>query len=81
MILVAGEDALAGQDFDAALFALKSFDTPAFLASLTVPKESLPPFLCLSNGVDNEPAIAATLGPDKVIAGTVTTAIGRGDAG
>ena len=30
------EEALAGQDFDAALFALKSFDTPDFLASLTV---------------------------------------------
>ena len=75
------EDALAGQDFDAALFALKSFDTPTFLASLTVPKVSLPPFLCLSNGVENEPAIAAALGADKVIAGTVTSAIGRGDAG
>ncbi|MFM8424282.1 MAG: ketopantoate reductase family protein, partial [Chloroflexota bacterium] len=37
----------------------------------------LPPLLCLSNGVDNEPTIARTLGPDKVIYGTVTTAIGR----
>jgi 2-dehydropantoate 2-reductase len=75
------EKALAIQEFDAAVFALKSFDTPTFLASLTVPKETLPPFLCLSNGVDNEPAIAAALGPEKVIAGTVTTAVGRGDAG
>ena len=75
------EDALASQSFDAALFALKSFDTPAFLASLTVPEASLPPFLCLSNGVENEPAIALALGADKVIAGTVTSAIGRGEAG
>jgi 2-dehydropantoate 2-reductase len=75
------EEALSVQDFDAALFALKSFDTPGFLASLTVPTETLPPFLCLSNGVGNEPAIAAALGSDKVIAGTVTTAVGRREAG
>lgn len=75
------EEALAGRDFDAALFALKSFDTPGFLASLTVPADTMPPFLCLSNGVDNEPAIAAALGADKVIAGTVTTAIGRRGTG
>jgi 2-dehydropantoate 2-reductase len=39
--------------------------------------DKLPPLLCLSNGVDNEPAIAAALGADKVIYGTVTSAIGR----
>jgi len=72
------ENALAVQDYDVALFALKSFDTPTFLASLTMPSDSLPPFLCFSNGVDNEPAIAAALGLDKAIAGTVTSAIGRG---
>lgn len=75
------EEALRGGPFDVALYALKSFDTPGFLASLTAPKEALPPFLCLSNGVDNEPAIAAALGPDKVVAGTVLSAIGRRDAG
>jgi 2-dehydropantoate 2-reductase len=75
------EEALAIQEFDVALFALKSFDTPGFLASLTAPPASLPPFLCLSNGVENERAIAAALGSDKVIAGTVTTAIGRREGG
>jgi 2-dehydropantoate 2-reductase len=75
------EQALATQEYDVALFALKSFDTATFLASLTVPMASLPPFLCLSNGVDNEPVIAAVLGPDKVIAGTVTSAIGLREAG
>ena len=72
------EEALADRQFDAALFALKSFDTPTFLESLAVPADTLPPFLCFSNGVDNEPEIAAALGADKVIAGTVTSAIGRG---
>jgi 2-dehydropantoate 2-reductase len=71
------EEALAEHDFDVALFALKSFDTPGFLDSLAVPTAKLPPFLCLSNGVGNEPAIAAALGSNKVIAGTVTSAVGR----
>jgi 2-dehydropantoate 2-reductase len=43
--------------------------------------DKLPPILCLSNGVANEPAIAEVLGVDKVIYGTVTTAIGRRGAG
>src|SRR6185369_12325636 len=43
--------------------------------------EKMPPILCLSNGVSNEPAIAAALGNDKVIYGTVTSAIGRRGAG
>ncbi|MDH5508360.1 MAG: 2-dehydropantoate 2-reductase, partial [Anaerolineae bacterium] len=42
---------------------------------------NLPPFLCLQNGVANEPALAKVLGRGKVIAGTVTTAIGRRDSG
>ena len=70
------QEGLDLQDYDAALFALKSFDTPVFLDSLTMPAQSLPPFLCLSNGVANEPAIATALGPDKSIAGTVTSAVG-----
>jgi len=37
--------------------------------------------LCLSNGVDNEQVIANALGADKVIYGTVTTAIGRRGVG
>ncbi len=41
----------------------------------------MPPILCLQNGVDNEPAIAAVLGPDRVIAGTVTCSIARRAAG
>jgi len=43
--------------------------------------DKMPPILCLSNGVDNEPAIAGVLGSDKVISGTVTSAIGRHAAG
>ena len=70
--------------YDVILFALKSFDTPAALKTFTEYRTSntdFPPVLCLQNGVDNEPAIAAVLGTDKVIYGTVTSAIGRRAAG
>ncbi|MFM8367636.1 MAG: ketopantoate reductase family protein [Chloroflexota bacterium] len=71
------EEALKYGPFDAAIFALKSFDTAPAMEGLKPFADKLPPLLCLSNGVDNEPTIARTLGPDKVIYGTVTTAIGR----
>ena len=75
------QDALSLGDFDVALFALKSYDTPEFLQGLPTAISTLPPFLCLSNGVANEPALADALGPGNVIAGTVTTAVGRRAAG
>jgi 2-dehydropantoate 2-reductase len=75
------EEALRYGPFDVALFALKSFDTEAALQGMQPFAAKLPPVLCLSNGVDNEPAIANLLGADKVIHGTVTTAIGRRAAG
>ena len=75
------EEALKFGPFDVALFALKSFDTAAALEGMKPFAEKLPPILCLSNGVENEQAIAHMLGPDKVIYGTVTTAIGRRGAG
>jgi len=75
------EEALRYGPFDVALFALKSFDTPAALEGLKPFAEKMPPILCFSNGVSNEPAIAEVLGSDKVIYGTVTSAIGRRGAG
>lgn len=75
------EEALRYGPFDVALFALKSFDTPAALEGIKPFADKMPPILCLSNGVANEPAIAQALGADKVIYGTVTSAIGRRGAG
>ena len=75
------EEALRYGPFDVALFALKSFDAESALAGMQAYADKIPPILCLSNGVDNEPMIARVLGPDKVIYGTVTTAIGRRGAG
>ena len=75
------EDALRYGPFDVAIYALKSFDTAAAMETIQPLADKMPPILCLSNGVDNEPVIARTLGPDKVIYGTVTSAIGRRAAG
>jgi 2-dehydropantoate 2-reductase len=71
------EESLRYGPFDVALFALKSFDTADAIDGMKPFKERLPPFLCFSNGVDNEPALAGLLGADKVIPGTVTHSIGR----
>ena len=71
------EEALRSGPFDIALFALKSFDTMQALKTMEPLADMLPPLLCLSNGVENEPMIARVLGTDKVIAAAVTSAIGR----
>ena len=75
------EKALNYGPFDLALFALKSYDTDAALEGIQPFAEKMPPVLCLQNGVDNEIALAEVLGKEKVIAGTVTSAVGRRDAG
>src|SRR4030095_11750163 len=75
------DEALRYGPFDLALFALKSFDTQAALEGMQPPAKKFPPLLCLSNGVSNDPAIAKSLGRDKALYGTVTTAIGRRGAG
>jgi len=75
------EQALAFGPFAVAIFAMKSFDTASALETIKPYADRMPPVLCLQNGVDNEPAIAAVLGTDRVIAGTVTCSIGRQAAG
>ena len=74
-------EALDMGPYDVAIFALKSYDTEAALADLSPYSRSLPPFLCLQNGVENEAALSTILGADRVIAGTVTSAIQRNAAG
>jgi 2-dehydropantoate 2-reductase len=66
---------------DIAIFALKSYDTDQVLELIRPFSDLIPPVLCLQNGVENEPALESVLGKDKVIAGTVTSAIGRRAAG
>ncbi len=75
------EEALRYGPFDVALFALKSYDTAAALEGMKPFAERLPPMLCLSNGVENEAALAGVLGPERVIPATVTSAVARRAAG
>lgn len=70
-------DALEHGPFDAAILAVKSFDTESVLESLFSEIEAVPPILSFQNGVENEPLLASALGNERVIPGTVTTAIGR----
>jgi 2-dehydropantoate 2-reductase len=74
-------DALVHGPFDLGIFAVKAYDTQAALTELVPYMNDLPTFYCLQNGVENEKAIGAALGDYRVIAGSVTTAIGRRNAG
>ena len=82
-IAASAEEALAAGRFDVALVALKSFDVPALVSATetALGRDPALPVLCLSNGVDNEAVLAEALGLGRVIAGTVTTAVGRRAAG
>ncbi|MFT4218063.1 MAG: 2-dehydropantoate 2-reductase [Micropruina sp.] len=74
-------DALASGPYDIGVFALKSFDTQTALDELVATGHEVPSILSLQNGVDNEPTIAATLGADRVLAGTVATAVSKPGVG
>ena len=74
-------EALRQDSFDFAIFALKSFDTSAALEEMQPYATQMPPILCLSNGVENEAALASVLGAEKVIPGTVTSSVSRGAVG
>ena len=71
------EKVLASGSFDAAILAVKGFDTASVLEMVRPFADKIPPVVCFQNGVENETAIAAVLGENRVIRGTVTTAIGR----
>ena len=75
------ESALESGRFDCAVFAIKAYDTPTVLKDLERYREALPVFLCLQNGVENEATLSRVLGEKGVIAGTVTSAVGRNGPG
>ncbi len=74
-------EALRQNPPDLAVFALKSYDAGAAVESLQAVRELLPPALCLQNGVENESLLETVFGPGRVIAGTVTSAVGRSRVG
>jgi 2-dehydropantoate 2-reductase len=75
------DEALKLTSYDVAIFALKAYDTDSILTSIVDYSRELPPILCLQNGVNSEDTLSSALGADKVIPGTVTSAIGRRAAG
>lgn len=71
------DEALTLGPYDAVIIAVKSFDTLALLDSLKAYSIALPPFICFQNGVENEAEITKVLGENKVIYGTITSAVGK----
>ena len=66
---------------DIVVFAMKSFDTELAAKMLLPVKDKFKAVLCLQNGVENEKKIAGYIGEEKVIGGSVTSAIERLDSG
>ena len=71
------DEALTCGPFDVGLLAVKSYDTPTLIDMLRPYAVALPPFLSFQNGVENELSLMTVLGEEKVIPGTLTSAIGR----
>jgi 2-dehydropantoate 2-reductase len=71
----------ANGPYDAALLAVKAFDTDGLLNSMAPIADQLPPVLCLQNGVENEARVGRILGKDRVVTGTITSAVGRRGSG
>lgn len=63
--------------FDLAILAVKAYDTDSVLITWKGLESFIPPVVCLQNGVENEEKLAAMIGEDRVISGTVTTAVGK----
>lgn len=62
---------------DLVVVALKSFDTEPAVQALVDNARPMPPVLTLQNGVDNEATIASIVGSDRVVSGTVTSAVSK----
>lgn len=73
------------EPFDLAVFTVKSYDTDAALDELTwaasIRGATMPALLSMQNGVGNEETLAATVGPDHVLAGVITTPVSVPEVG
>jgi 2-dehydropantoate 2-reductase len=67
--------------FDLAIIALKTYHLADLLPDLVQLRESLPPILCLTNGVESEGILREALGNQGVITGTVLSAVDRKQKG
>jgi 2-dehydropantoate 2-reductase len=74
-------DAMQNGVYDAAMVAVKSFDTSSIIESLQAWKDKFPSLICLQNGVENEAAFEAVLGKGRVIGASITTAVSKKGVG
>jgi 2-dehydropantoate 2-reductase len=75
------DQALKFMKFDYAIAAVKSYDTEGLVTEIKPFSAAFPALLCLQNGVENEDRFRVILGNDRVIAGTVTTSVGKKQLG
>ncbi len=68
--------AFSHDNFNLAVLAVKSFDTAGIVTQIKS-FSSLPPFLSLQNGVENELMLTSHMTENNVLYGSVTTAINR----
>ena len=73
--------ALSETSFDVCILAVKAFDTPSLLRDVEPYHKALPPIICFQNGVENEKLLSEFLGEERVIPGTVTSAVGKNGPG
>ena len=71
------EEALTQGPYEAAILAVKGYDTDRVLKYLGKYQVALPAFICLQNGIGNEARLVHVFGPEKVIPGVMTTSIRR----
>jgi len=73
------EAAQMAGEYDCWILAVKSYQLSDALEPLLTSAASVPAVLCLLNGVEGEDWLSLRIGREKVIAGSVTTAVGRPD--
>jgi len=63
--------------FDWGVLAVKSYHLQDLLKTFKPYQQKIPPLLTILNGVESEITLQSFLGPERVIAGTVTSSISR----
>ena len=75
-VVTSTADAFAeGRTYDWAFLTPKAFDVPQAMIELSAATSIIPPVITLQNGIGSEEAVAAILGAEHLIAGTLTTPV------
>jgi 2-dehydropantoate 2-reductase len=81
MVYSSLEEAMQQGTYDAALVAVKSFDTLNLAESVRPWKGQFPVLICLQNGVENETAYESVLGAGQVIGASIASAVSKDGTG